>query len=903
MRTTPALLLQGLTRRLGIEPQEQALLLLMGALVATLFCAYTIAKVLRDALFLSEFGALALPYAYIGVAVAAALFVWMESIVARRFTRVGATRFNQYAAIGFSIVAALVLPHARHWAIVGFYVWTGSQAMMILPHFWALALDVWDSRRARAVFPLLGGCGLLGGLAGGAFAAWSTPTLTQTGLMWTLSILLIASYTLTRVVERYRASRPAPMEMSSPASSWEIIRRSPYIKVLAVCLALSVVVSTLVDFQFKLFIQRSYTDPHALTQFFGKFYVGLNALSLLFQFSLAGWVLQRLGLGFATAAQPVTAMIFTSWIVVAPVWWAVVAIRWLQGVVFQTLGKSTAEIYYTAIHPRERRRIKPAIDTLVDRWSDAAVGVLLIVVLHTIGVRTGAVAAVTVVLAVAWIAGLFVLNRQYGRAFGRVLSSRWIEPEVTPEAVRTPAARKALVEALHADDECHIALALRLSQAVRGSEIGGAVRGCLRHASPAVRAAAVASMNAMGLSDREGEIAKLLDDPNEPVRRAAVGYLLAQSPDRTAFARRLLDGDDAPLRQYLLDALFERPYEAPDALTPQWIEGRLKAGSREDLLLAARAVGAMPVGATEPWFRALLSQSDLDVRRVTLLSAKRRPHRELIDVLLPLFLLPDLSREAREAVAAIGDAAVPALEGPLAGGEGARPQVLAALTLGRIGTPRALAALLKLVRTGDARLRYLGLQSMARVRIDRGLPVVPRAMAHKLFLRELADYRVNIEPALQLEGNDAAEVRLFAASFRESAEMALERGLQALGCWYEPKPLAGAFTRLRSREPQAAAPAMEYLGHVLPRAVFRPVMRIFEAPPVAETRKGDAAPLDDVADAIRYAMRWGDGWQRACAVRASRHAPSLEPGILTGDGADDPLVRAELAALSGGAAC
>ena len=104
MTTTPALLLKRFTRRLGLEPHERRLLVLMGALVATLFCAYTIAKTLRDALFLGEYGALALPYAYIGVALATAGFVWLEGLVARRFTRVGATRFNQYAAIAFYVL-------------------------------------------------------------------------------------------------------------------------------------------------------------------------------------------------------------------------------------------------------------------------------------------------------------------------------------------------------------------------------------------------------------------------------------------------------------------------------------------------------------------------------------------------------------------------------------------------------------------------------------------------------------------------------------------------------------------------------------------------------------------------------------------------------------------------------
>src|SRR5213593_364491 len=98
MSGAPARLFERLTRRLGLEPHEGRLMALMGALVATLLCAYTIAKVLRDALFLAEFSALALPYAYVGVAFATAAFVWVEGRLAHRFTRLGTTRLNQYAA-------------------------------------------------------------------------------------------------------------------------------------------------------------------------------------------------------------------------------------------------------------------------------------------------------------------------------------------------------------------------------------------------------------------------------------------------------------------------------------------------------------------------------------------------------------------------------------------------------------------------------------------------------------------------------------------------------------------------------------------------------------------------------------------------------------------------------------
>jgi hypothetical protein len=128
--------------------------------------------------------------------------------------------------------------------------------------------------------------------------------------------------------------------------------------------------------------------------------------------------------------------------------------------------------------------------------------------------------------------------------------------------------------------------------------------------------------------------------------------------------------------------------------------------------------------------------------------------------------------------------------------------------------------------------------------------------------------------------------------------MALARALRALSCWYEPKPMAGAFGRLRSREPQAAAPALEFLGHVLPRAVFRPVTRLFEVMPAKKGHDESAAEAAALDEAIRTAWRLGDGWLRACAVRASRFAPSFDPELFVSGGGDDPLVTAELAALS-----
>jgi len=128
--------------------------------------------------------------------------------------------------------------------------------------------------------------------------------------------------------------------------------------------------------------------------------------------------------------------------------------------------------------------------------------------------------------------------------------------------------------------------------------------------------------------------------------------------------------------------------------------------------------------------------------------------------------------------------------------------------------------------------------------------------------------------------------------------MALERALQALACWYEPKPLPGVFERLKSPAREAASPALEYLGHVLPRAVFRAVQGIFEASPTA--RPCDPAGDDPLAAQVRRAWESGDEWLRACAVRASRAIAGFDSRLFSSGEQGGALVQAELAALAGG---
>src|SRR5207253_2541703 len=107
----------------------------------------------------------------------------------------------------------------------------------------------------------------------------------------------------------------------------------------------------------------------------------------------------------------------------------------------------------------------------------------------------------------------------------------------------------------------------------------------------------------------------------------------------------------------------------------------------------------------------------------------------------------------------------------------------------------------------------------------------------------------------------------------------------------------GVFERLKSPSRRRASPALEYLGHVLPRGVFRPVQNLFESGRTGAV-VGSAAD-EGLAERILQAWKSGDDWLRACAVHASRVVADFDSSRFVPAPDDGALVRGELAALSG----
>src|SRR5688572_8283475 len=140
---------------LNVKKGEERPTLLLFTYVTLVFTAYIIAKSVRDALFLDQFGASSLPFLYIGVAVVIALIVAIYIRLSFRFAQAALVSVT----LLFFMLTALCLWGAIRieWAstAVVYYIWVNILGVIVTAQAWTLASSVLNVTQARRLFPLL----------------------------------------------------------------------------------------------------------------------------------------------------------------------------------------------------------------------------------------------------------------------------------------------------------------------------------------------------------------------------------------------------------------------------------------------------------------------------------------------------------------------------------------------------------------------------------------------------------------------------------------------------------------------------------------------------------------------------------------------------------------------------
>jgi ATP:ADP antiporter, AAA family len=262
--------------------------------------SYYIMRPVRDQLS-GAVGSSQLPLFYAGTLIAMLILTPVFGALVARFPR---RRLLVWSYSFFIVDLLLFIPAfmaqdrigARTLGVI-FFMWVSVFNLFVVSLFWSFMADVFNSKRAREVFPLIA----LGGMAGAIFGPLVTSMLVSllgvAPLLLVSALMLSAALMLLLHISRQCSSGIAaeePIGGSLWAGVIELWSR-PFLRYMAILLLLGDGVGTLAYALVADFAKSHFTNAVARTAFYGHIDLATNLLGALFQLTLTRWLLVQRG--------------------------------------------------------------------------------------------------------------------------------------------------------------------------------------------------------------------------------------------------------------------------------------------------------------------------------------------------------------------------------------------------------------------------------------------------------------------------------------------------------------------------------------------------------------------------------------------------------------------------------
>jgi ATP:ADP antiporter, AAA family len=353
---------------------------LPGAQMATVTAAILIAqqvagKATRDALFLSSFHSSALPSVMAAGAVLSlgAIFC-LSRILARRAPHQVLPVLFGLNAVALAVAWFLGLGSPRGSAVV-VYLQMAAFSPALISTFWSLVNERFDPHLGKRAVARVAVGGTIGGVLGG-FAAWRSARLIQPAtLIAVLAAVSLIGLVSTLLIHAGNARRHAPESggaTSDDVSALSELKRSPFLRNLALLVALSAAISALLDYVLSAQAVVHFGKGQPLLSFFALLWLGISVASFLLQLVLGEVALEKLGLTLSVAILPGVILLGSAFGLLVPGLLSAALLRSADAVQRNTLFRSAYELLYAPVGKTSKRTTKAVIDVGFDRLGTVA---------------------------------------------------------------------------------------------------------------------------------------------------------------------------------------------------------------------------------------------------------------------------------------------------------------------------------------------------------------------------------------------------------------------------------------------------------------------------------------------------------------------------------------------------
>lgn len=808
-------------RLVKIKPGEKKLAVLIFSYFFLIAAPYTIINALRTSNFLFKEGVGWLPVVYLLAVVATGLIVLLQSrIKVRKSIRILIIPSLVFFAVsGLLLQWVMQTDYGRRsvFLIYFYWVWASVLIIVLITGFWMTVNEVYNPRQAKRLIVFLNSGGLLGSVLGGLLVMFLSEGPVGAFLLPLACIMLFGCVGVVNAIFRLHesgapeAGESAKEHPERPEAgvlkSLRAVRKDRFLVLIAGIVAIGIVVSTCIEFQFLSAAFGHYGSQETLQAFFGFFEAALTVFAFFLNFLMAGFLLRKLTAPHTLLLTPAALLAGSVALLLTPFGlMSGVFIRGLdEGLAF-SVNHPFREIMYIPIPARLRHQAKAFIEMFVSQFAKVAGAVVLLAFAFLMNKKVEGLTPrfdpqlarylswVVIALLIPWILIGFKVGKEYLAALRENIQPLWDPAELGLSEKVDVEYAKLVFDTVDSQSYSSALYALHLFDLLAQDKLSPDLK--------KVIAAKAGEVRAKALSDRleEGAAAlfpEALDELPVEIIKTEIPIILSS------------DAYQRVMRSYADKILEQGP------------------GAEVEKMELAKAIGLMgPDSLLAGCLTRLVDDASPGVSGFALKSAARLRKEDDIPAIIRKLSVPANFEDAVEALRAYGDKAVGSLERRLLDrSAGFNERVAAAEVLGRIGTRRAVRSLTEELEYGTGELDKGIIDVLDRLRTEHGtIPLSEAAARRKTYALIGKFCRDFIDLQESVPGPDEVRSK---PELVKNLEVTFGNVFKLLGLYYPQADIRRAYQNITTGTRNSVATAVEWLDNALDKdlhAVLLPLV-------------------------------------------------------------------------------
>ena len=558
---------QFLNKLFNIRSEEWPRLLLLYAMLLAVTLGAVWGETIVAAAFLEQVGLRGLPWffmirAILSIPAVAIYTAFADRVPSRKLLIAILLIGGAGILVGFGLLNAGLTRIAYPLLYLLIYV---PLTDILSAHWYTYINGFYDTRAAKRVVPVLGTAGSIGGIIAGLSMEALNKVLSPNSiiLVWLsmLGVMALGAWVMPRLIKSPEETAQASMPIVKTRSKekahvsylnelregYHFVVQSRFLRWIAAATLIVVILLTFIGYQTSQIIVEKLQTTEAMANFYGLVTGVANLIMLPFQLFLLSRIIGWIGVCNAYLMFPIGNLAICAGLVFLP-GLPIAAFSYFDTTSFYgNVGYQINSLLYNAVPLRIKGRAHAFIDGLI-----APIGAFIgsILLLPPFVALRWFLPALTLVLAVGYIANALIVRRQYGKALVKMLEQEDYSFLLTQSVSELTVADPATLGKLRAKLESSSSHELTVFMAKLISQIGGReaipILSHAAHAAPEAHTRA-AILDVLAAADLRGDAVRqlyldFLADPDGQVRQSAiVGLQQLSSPGDADFLARMSD--------------------------------------------------------------------------------------------------------------------------------------------------------------------------------------------------------------------------------------------------------------------------------------------------------------------------------------------------------------------------